>query len=73
MFGASVPCDAPAGTVVARILMSGGDGKPISYAITGGDSADFRLRGSTIVVGTNGISPANCGTNQKLTVTATQP
>jgi hypothetical protein len=73
MFGASVPCHAPPGTVVARLLMSGGDGNPISYRISGGDSADFRIRGSVVVVGYAGIDPAHCGTNTSISVTATQP
>ena len=72
VFGASVPCDAPPGTVVARILMSGGDGNAISYTMSGGDRADFRIRGSVIVVGPNRINPGHCGTNQTLSITATQ-
>jgi hypothetical protein len=71
-YGASVPCYAPPGTIVARILMSGGDGNPISYRVTGGDAADFRIRGRVVVVGLNGINPAHCGSNQTLTITATQ-
>ena len=73
MFGASVPCNAPTGTIVARLLMSGGDGNPISYRISGGDSADFRVRGSVVVVGYAGIDPTHCGTNTSISVTATQP
>jgi hypothetical protein len=72
-FGATLACNAPPGTVVARLLMSGGDGNPISYRITGGDSADFRIRGSVVVVGYAGIDPTHCGTNTSLSVTATQP
>lgn len=71
-FGFSVPCDLPAGAVVGRALISGGDGNAITFAPKG-DTADFRIRPSgVIVVGPNGISPANCGTNQSLTITATQ-
>jgi hypothetical protein len=73
MFGASVPCDAPPGTVVARLLATGGDGKPISYTMTGGDTQDFRIRGSVIVVGFAGLEPAHCGSNRSITITATQP
>jgi hypothetical protein len=72
LFGASVACDAPPGTVVAQLIMSGGDGNPISYAISGGDRADFRLRGRAVVVGVNGISPTHCGSNRSISVTATQ-
>jgi hypothetical protein len=71
-FGASVACNAPPGTVVARMLISGGDGKPVSYAITG-DTADFRIRGSVVVVGYTGINPTHCGSNRTITVTANQP
>jgi len=31
------------------------------------------VQGTNIVVGTNGINPANCGTTQNLTIQATQP
>lgn len=72
LFGVSVACDAPPGTVVARLLMSGGDGNPISYKISAGDSADFRIRGSTVVVGVNAIDPAHCGSSRSLAITATQ-
>jgi hypothetical protein len=71
LFSASVPCDAPPGTVVA-VLKSGGNGNPITYQIIGGDSADFRVRGTVIVVGLNAIDPSHCGSTQSLTVTATQ-
>jgi hypothetical protein len=71
-FGPSVACDAPPGTVVARLLLSGGDGNPISYTISG-DTADFRLRGSVIVVGYAGIDRAHCGSNRMINVTASQP
>ena len=71
-FGASVACDAPPGTVVARLLPSGSDGNPMTYRITGGDSADFRIRGTVVVVGTAGIDPTHCGSNRTLSVTATQ-
>jgi hypothetical protein len=72
-FGYSVACDLPPGAVVGRVLMSVGNGNGITFAVKGGDTADFRLRPSgVIVVGPNGISPANCGTNQSLTITATQ-
>ena len=72
-FGASVPCEAPPGTVVARLLMSGSNGNPISYRLTGGDTADFRIRGTVIVVGYAGIDPTHCGSNRSISVTATQP
>ena len=76
VFGASVACDAPPGTVVARLMMSGGDGNPIAYTMHGPGSSngpDFRIRGSVIVVGLHGIAPAHCGQKWNLSVTATQP
>ena len=70
----TVSCNAPAGTVLSAASTTGGDGNASTFTATGGDTADFRLRPSgVIVVGPNGISPANCGTNQSLTITATQP
>jgi hypothetical protein len=72
MFGATVPCNAPPGTVVARMLMSGGDGNPIGYTISG-DTADFRIRGSVIVVGLAGLDPTHCNSTRSVTVKATQP
>jgi hypothetical protein len=71
-FAASLACNSPPGTVVARLLPSGGDGKPILYKLTGGDTADFRVRGTVIVVGLNGFNPAHCGTTVSIAVTATQ-
>jgi hypothetical protein len=71
-FGASVACDAPPGTVVARLLPSDGDGTAISYTISAGDTEDFRIRGTVIVVGLAGIDPAHCGSNRSITVRATQ-
>jgi hypothetical protein len=55
-------------------MAAGGNGKPITFTPRGGDTADFSIRPSgVVVVGKNGIDPARCGTNQKLTVQATQP
>jgi hypothetical protein len=70
-FGPSLPCDAPPGTVVARMLIGGGDGNPISYTMSG-DTQDFRIRGSVVVVGLGGINRAHCGSNRTISVTATQ-
>jgi len=73
LLGASVACNAPPGTVVARILTTGGDGKPISYTISGSVSQYFRIRPSgIIVVGPNGIAASACGKTNDVTVTATQ-
>jgi hypothetical protein len=67
-----IACNAPAGTLVMALQTSGGDGNPITYAIAG-DTTDFALSGSNVVVGNNGIAPANCGKPNAVTVTATQP
>jgi hypothetical protein len=68
----SVPCNAPAGTIVAAVSTSGGNGNAPTLAMTG-DTADFALAGSNIVVGPAGIAAASCGTTRMTTVTATQP
>ena len=69
----TVPCNAPAGTVLSAASTTGGDGNASTFTATGGDTADFAVQGTNIVVGTNGINPANCGTTQNLTIQATQP
>jgi len=56
----SVVCTAPAATVVAGLSLTGGDGNPATYTATGGDTADFSVSGSNLVVGANGIAAANC-------------
>lgn len=67
-----IDCTTPPGTVVSALSITGGNGKPVSYALTGGDTVDFALSGVNVVVGTNGISSATCGTTANVTVTATQ-
>jgi len=74
----SIVCNALAGTVVAGLSATGGDGNTSTYSATGGDTADFGVSGSNIVVGANGIAAANCPavgqTNvENLTVKADQP
>jgi hypothetical protein len=70
-FAASLACNSPPGTVVARLLPTGGDGKAITFSIVG-DTADFRIRGTVIVVNVNGIDPTHCGSTRTVTVTASQ-
>ena len=74
----SIACNAAPGTPVAALSMTGGDGNPVTYAAGGGDTSDFAVSGSNVVVGPNGIAAANCPaigqtSTQTLTVTATQP
>jgi hypothetical protein len=72
-FGYSIPCNSAPSSVVGRVLMSGGNGTPITFALKAGDLADFKVRPSgVIVIGDKGIDPSRCGTNQKLTIAATQ-
>ena len=68
----TVDCTAAPGTVVAAISTSGGNGNAATPAITGGNSTDFAISGSNIVVAANGIASANCGKTQSVTITATQ-
>jgi len=73
VFGGSVACNAPPGTIAGRVVTNGGDGNPIAFTPIAGDIADFAVRPSgVLVVGKNGINPAHCGTNQTLTIRATQ-
>jgi len=74
--GMTAECSWPAGTVVAAYSAIGGNGKPITWALTG-DTADFvlsTLSGPTtnVVVAPSGIASAVCGTTATITVTATQ-
>lgn len=74
----TIACNAPAGTVVAALGTTGGDGNASTFTATGGDTSDFTVNGTNVVVGPNGIAAANCPpanqTNtENLTVTATQP
>lgn len=69
----TIPCGTPAGTVVASMTVTGGDGNPVSYTLTGGDTADFAVSGANIVVASAGIASGACtGKPTSLTVTATQ-
>jgi hypothetical protein len=68
----SIGCTTPAGTVVSTLSVTGGDGNPVSYSITGGDTTDFVLSGTSIVVASGGITSPDCGKSESVTVTATQ-
>jgi hypothetical protein len=70
-FGAWIPNSIPPGTSVASINLSGGDGNPISLGMTG-DTTDFAISGSKIVVSKSGIAPGHCRAVYTVTVKATQ-
>jgi hypothetical protein len=73
----SIACNTAAGTLVSTASVSGGDGNPIAWSMTG-DTTDFAINASSgaISVGPNGIAAADCPTsgsaNETVTVTATQ-
>ncbi len=74
--GVTAECSWPAGTVVAVYSVIGGNGRPITWALTP-VMTDFvlsTLLGPTtnVIVGPNGIASATCGTPVNVTVTATQ-
>ena len=73
IFGVTIACSAPAGTIVASLLPSGGDGTAVAFSITGsGIAADLVIRGSDLAVGPSGIAVAHCSSTSKVTVTASQ-
>lgn len=78
----STLCNAAAGSPIVRAGTSGGDGNPVSWSLTGGDTTDFVIdSGGLILVAPGGITSngASCatiprtGANVALTITATQP
>lgn len=68
----TIACGTAPGTVVLAISTTGGDTNPITYSLSG-DTADFALSGTNVVVGPNGVAAANCGKGLVITITATQP
>jgi hypothetical protein len=68
-----IACNAPAGAVVSAISVTGGDGNPATFTASGGDTSDFAVSGSNVVVGANGIAAAHCGQTLNVTVGASQP
>jgi hypothetical protein len=75
----TLSCTLAAGTVVSSISVTGGDGGPITLALSG-DTTNFALSGTVppanVIVGPNGtacpVAPATSITDI-VTVTATQP
>lgn len=72
--GLTADCVWGAGTVVAQFDAKGGNGKPITWSISppGPDFVIADPTKGTVTVGPSGITPANCGTVENVTVTATQ-
>lgn len=67
-----VACTAAAGTLVSAVSVTGGDGNAVTLAMSG-DTTDFALSGSNIVVAAGGITSSACGTFQTVIVAASQP
>ena len=55
-----VACNAASGSLVAGMSLTGGDGNPATFTAVGGDTTDFAVAGSNLVVGQSGIAAANC-------------
>ena len=74
-----VKCDAPPAWVVSSMSLTGGDGNPATYKAIGGDTTDFGVDGSNVVVAPSGIAPANCpqpgqpNNVETITIQANQP
>jgi hypothetical protein len=67
----TVACSTAAGTVVSALSVTGGDGNPVAWSISG-DTTDFALNSSNVVVGPNNITSADCGKVNTVVLTATQ-
>jgi hypothetical protein len=68
----TIACSTPAGTVVSALSVTGGDGNAVTWSLAG-DTTDFALSGSNLVVSSGGITSADSGKTDTVTVTATQP
>jgi len=74
-----VACDAPPAWIVSSMSLTGGDGNPATYKAIGGDTTDFGVDGSNVVVAPSGIAPANCpqpgqpNNVETITIQANQP
>ena len=64
------PCGAAPGTVVSALSVTGGDGNPVTWSVSGG--TDFAVSGSNVVVSPSGIAQADCGKVNTVGVTAAQ-
>ena len=68
----TIACNATPGTVVAAVSTTGGDGNAATFATSGGDTTDFVVNGTNVVVGPSGIAASSCGKTNDVTVTAPQ-
>lgn len=71
--GIYVDCSWSAGQKVLTLGVTGGDGNPITYTLGGTPTGDLAISGNTLVVGSNGVTAANCNTVESLTINAAQP
>lgn len=73
---ATVACSAVVGSVVSTASITGGDGNPATFSMTG-NTTDFSINPSTGVVtvgsGSSAIATADCGKTFSNTISATQP
>lgn len=72
IIGFTVDCSWAAGTTVATLSTSGGNGKPVVYTFGGTAPVDLVISGNFLKLGSTGIAPANCGTTEPITINATQ-
>ena len=70
--GLAADCSWAPGMVVMTMNATGGNGKPITYTFGGVPSGDFAINGSSVIIGPNGIAPANCGIVENLSIIANQ-
>jgi len=66
---AKIPCNMPPGTLVAKIITTGGNGGPISFL---SDATDFPVAGSTVVVRPGGLAAGCAGKTENVKISATQ-
>jgi hypothetical protein len=71
--GLAADCTWSPGMAVMTMSTTGGDGKAITYTFGGTPTGDFAISGANVVIGPNGIAPANCGVVENLAIIATQP
>jgi hypothetical protein len=74
-FGFSLACETPANTKIVALPTVGGDGKALTYSLSGSAPiiSDLILSNGVLWVGPNGIAPAHCGSTADLQVDVSQP